>query len=71
MKEVMLEDGLEDIENLFTDLKDDTIRAEYLKMANAISFSYICSYIIELPESEHWKPEVKAAKRNEIKDLID
>ena len=40
-------------------------------MANTISFSDICSYVIELPVSEHWKPEVKAAKRNVIKNLTD
>ena len=40
-KKVMLEDGLEDLENLLTDLKDDTIIAGYSKMANAISFSDI------------------------------
>ena len=40
-------------------------------MENAISFSDMCSYTIELPVSEHGRPEVKAAKRNEIKNLMD
>ena len=40
-------------------------------MAKTVSFSNICSYVIELPVSEHWKPEVKAAKRNDIKNLTD
>lgn len=71
VKKVMLEDGLKDVENLLTDLKDDSIEAKYLKVANAVSFSDICSYVIKLPVSEHWKPEVKAAKRNEIKNLKD
>ena len=70
-KEVMLEDGLEDVENLYTDLKDDVIGASYLKMAQSVSFSELCSYTIELPVSEHWRPEVKAAKRVEIKNLQD
>ena len=71
VKEVMLEDGLEDVENLFTDLKDNTIGAGYLKMANTLSFLELCSYFIELPVSEHWRPEFKAAKRIEIKNLKD
>ena len=49
----MLEDGLKDVENLYTDLKDDSVRASYLKMANSVSFSEFCAYIIELPVSEH------------------
>ena len=71
LKEVMLEDGLEDVENLYTDFKDDVIGASYLKMAQSVSFSELCSYTIELPVSEHWRPEVKAAKRIEIKNLQD
>ena len=68
-KDVMLEDGLKDVENLYTDLKDDVIGASYLKMAQSMSFSELCAYTIKLPVSEHWKPEVKAAKRAEIKNL--
>ena len=63
-KKVILEDRLEEVENLFADLKDDTTRAKYLKMANSVSFSNICLYVVELPASEHWRPEFKAAKRN-------
>ena len=70
-KEVMLEDGLEDVENLLTDLKDDAIGAGYLKVANVVSFSELSSYVVELLVSEHWRPEVKAAKRNEIQNLKD
>ena len=40
-------------------------------MANSVFFPDTCSYVIELPVSEHWKPEVKATKRNEIKNLTD
>ena len=38
-KEVMLEDGLEDVENLYSDLKNDGVGANYLKMAQSVSFS--------------------------------
>ena len=53
MKQVMLEDGLEDVENLYTDLEKDVTGAKYLKMQNSVSFSETCSYVIELPISEH------------------
>ena len=71
---VMLEDGLEEVENLIenqTDLEVDSVGAKYLRMENTVSFSEMCSYVIELPVSEHGRPEVKAAKRNEIKNLMD
>ena len=47
---VMLEYGLEDIENLLDpkDLEGDTIRAKYLRMANTVSFSDMCAYLINL-----------------------
>ena len=69
----MLEDGLEDVQNLLDpkDLEEDTIGAKYLRMANTVSFSNICAYTIKLPVSEHGKPEVKAAKMNEIRNLKD
>ena len=70
-KEVMLEDGLEDVKNLLDqeDLEGDTIGAKYLRMANTGSFSEMCTYTIELPVSQHGMPEVKAAKMNEIMNL--
>ena len=39
-KKVMLEDGLEDVQNLLDpkDLEEDTIGAKYLRMANTVSF---------------------------------
>ena len=70
-REVMLEDGLEDIENLHNDLRDNVVGASYLKMANSVSFSEFYTYTVELPASEHWRPKVKSAKRNEIKNLMD
>ena len=69
-KEVMLEDGLQDVKNLFTDdLRTDVIGANYLKIAQTVSFSEMCTYTVELPISEHWRPEVKLAKRAKIKNL--
>ena len=72
-KEVMLEDGLEDVKNLLDqeELKGDNIGAKYLRMVNTVSFSEVCNYTIELPASKHGMPEVKAAKMNEIKNLKD
>ena len=69
----MLEDGLEEVQNLLDPehLEGDTIRAKYLRMANTVSFSNICTYTIELPALEHGKPEVKATKMNEILNLKD
>ena len=57
-KDVMLEDGLEDVENLFTDLKNDEVGASHLRTAQPVSFSDMYTYTMELPISEHWRPEV-------------
>ena len=67
----MLEDSLEDVENLLTDLKDDAVGANYLKVANSVSFSEFCTYTVDLPTSEHWRPEVKSMKQNTFKNLKD
>ena len=69
----MLEDGLEDIKNLLDqeDLEGDTIGAKYLRMANTVSFLEMCTYTIKLPVSQHGTPEVKAAKMNEIRNIMD
>ena len=67
---VMLEDGLEDVESLFTeDLRNDRIGASYHKRAHSVSFSEMCTFTVELPTSEHWRPEVKITKKAEIKNL--
>ena len=86
LKEVMLEAGLEDIEKkllfttssgkassvkLLTELKNDEVGASYLKTAQSVSFSEMCTFTVELPTLEHWRPEVKVAKRAEIKNLQD
>merc|ERR1712030_113785 len=70
-KHVMLEDGLQDLDMLHAELEKDMTGAKYLKMQNSVSFSDICSYVIELPVSEHGRPEVIAAKEKEIEDLMD
>ena len=49
--------------NFLSELEKDIIGAKYLKMENSVSFSEMCSYIIEFPVSEHWRPEVKIAKK--------
>ena len=40
-------------------------------MENSVSFSELCSYVMELPISEHWRLQVKFVKRNKIKNLLD
>ena len=66
-KAVMLEDGLEDVESLFTDLRTDEVSASHLKLTHSVSFSEMCTCTVELPTLEHWRPEVKIAKKVEIK----
>ena len=76
-KPVMLEDGLESVENLMDKNDDppeaelDTVGAKYLKVVNSVSFSDIAIYTVELPVSEHWRPEVKEAKDTEVNNLLD
>ena len=38
-KDLMLEDRLEDVKNLFTDLKNDDVGASHLRTAQTVSFS--------------------------------
>ena len=114
-KEVMKEDGLEDINNLHTtglnsyyynnkhtnkhlntvgeithNVKytntnsteetiwydacknlDDGTNAQTLTTSKYTSFEDACTYTVELAISEHWRPEVKVAKKAEIKNLKD
>ena len=68
-KEVMLEDGLEDVENLFTiELDNDNVDTK-IQSPQTVSLSDTCIYTVELPISEHWRPEVKVAKKAEVKNL--
>ena len=62
-KEVMLEDGLEDVENLFTEQLDKHNNDTKIKTPQTISLADTCIYTVELPTSEHWRPEVKVAKK--------
>ena len=76
-KPVMLEDGLESVENLIDKNNDpheaevDTVGAKYLKVVNSVSFSDVAIYTVELPVSKHWRPEVKEAKDTEVNNLFD
>ena len=76
-KQVMLEDGLQNVEDLMNKKEDtpeaelDTVGARYLKVVNSVSFSDVAIYTVELPVSEHWRPEVKEAKDTEINNLLD
>ena len=73
----MLEDGLESVENPIdkkddsTEAKLDTVGAKYLKVVNSVSFSDVAIYTVELPVSEHWRPEVKDAQDTEVNNLFD
>ena len=44
----MLEDDLEDVENLLSDLETDVVGAKYLKMTNSVLFSDMSSCVIEI-----------------------
>ena len=78
-KNVMLEDGLEDVKNLVDkkeqkkneELKEDNVGAKYIKLVNTVSFSELCNFTVELPVSKHGTPEVKAEKMNKIRNLKD
>ena len=40
-------------------------------MKDSVCFSDLCLYVMELPVSEHGRPEVNNAKKKEIDNLID
>ena len=44
------------------DVDSDTIGANYLKVVNSVSFADLSIYTVELPVSEHERPEVKEDK---------
>ena len=50
---------------------DDGTNAQTLTTSKYTSFEDACTYTVELPISEHWRPEVKVAKKAEIKNLQD
>ena len=70
-KEVVLEDGLEDVENLFTEELDKDNIDTKIKSPQTVFLPDTYIYTVELPISEHWRPEVKEAKKVEIKNLQD
>ena len=45
-RHVMLEDGLQDVDNL-QDEEKDVVGVKYLKMVNSVFFSDLCSYMVE------------------------
>ena len=70
-KEVMLEDGLEDKKNLFTEQLNKHNNDTKMKTTRKISLADTCVYTVELPTTEHWRQDVKVAKKAERKNLQD
>ena len=58
-------------EDTLEDEEKDTIGAKYLKVVNSVYLLDIAIYTIELPVSEHGRPEVKEAKMSEVNNLLD
>ena len=56
---------------LLLDAASDNIGAKNLKVFNSVSFSDVAIYMVELPVSEHGRPEVKEAKMAEVNNLLD
>ena len=73
-RQVMLEDGLQDIDNLkkitFEDEQIDTLGAKYLKMVHYVSFSDLCLHC-RIANIRAWRPEVLEAKNIEINNFLD
>ena len=83
-EKVILDYGLEDVEAIIdetrlkqreemkqADVASDTIGTHYLKVENSANFSDLAIYTVELPVSEHGKPEVKEAKKTEVQNLLN
>ena len=71
---VATEQDLEDIATKEQDLKDDKINvvgAKYVRLENSVSFIDSMIYTVELPVSEHKRPEVLEAKDREARNLKD
>ena len=79
-----MEDGLEDVDNLIdpkkekqrdamklVDVTSHNIGTNYLKVINSVAFADLAIYTVELPVSEHGRPEVKEAKTAEVSNLLD
>ena len=71
----MLEDGLQDVDDLkkvsFEDEKMGTVGVKYLKIVISVYFSDLSVCTVELPISQHGRPEVLEAKNTEINNLLD
>ena len=63
--DMMMEDGLN------ADAEKDSIGAKYLKMEHRECFGESSVFVVELPVSEHGRPEVITAKEREIQNLED
>ena len=49
----------------------ETTGSQSITTPRYVSFEDACTYTVELPVSEHWRPEVKVAKKAEVKNLQD
>ena len=54
-----------------TNIQNDTRNTQALKAPKYILFTNTCTYTVELPIFEHWRPEVKIAKKAKVKNLQD
>ena len=50
---------------------NDNVNTQKLTTPKFVSFEDACVYTVELPVSEHWRPEVKVAKKAKVKNLQD
>ena len=57
------------IEDIFD--ATETKESQSIVTPRYVSFKDACTYTVELPISEHWRPEVKVAKKAEVKNLQD
>ena len=54
-----------------TKAQNSTKEKQTLKAPKHISFTNTCTYTVELPISELWRPELKVAMKAEVKHLQD
>ena len=48
-----------------------TLKNIYTESTKECFFHKTCIYIVELPISKHWRPEVKVGKKAEVKNIQD
>ena len=51
------------------EVEKDIVGTKYMKRENSVCFSDLCIFVVELPVSEHGRPEVMEAKMKEIQNL--